>query len=96
MDIRSDRQGSEEIRLTADATNNKSVKNLWQIKNNNVQHKRITSREDKNYIRQRDLFAVANSVVVAEILAKFSALTVTNIQYGKFSSVMQTLFSEGF
>ena len=95
MDIRSDRQGSEEIRLTADATNNKSVKNLWQIKNNNVQHKRITSRED-NYIRQRDLFAVANSVVVAEILAKFSALTVTNIQYGKFSSVMQTLFSEGF
>ena len=39
-------------------------------KNNNVQHKRITSREDKNYIRQRDLFAVANSVVVAEILAK--------------------------
>ena len=24
----------------------------------------------KNYIRQRDLFAVANSVVVAEILAK--------------------------
>lgn len=64
-------------------------------KNNNVQHKRITSRED-NYIRQRDLFAVANSVVVAEILAKFSALTVTNIQYEKFSSVMQTLFSEGF
>ena len=95
MDICSDRQGSEEIRLTADATNNKSVKNLWQIKNNNVQHKRITSRED-NYIRQRDLFAVANSVVVAEILAKFSALTVTNIQYEKFSSVMQTLFSEGF
>ena len=45
-------------------------KNLWQIKNNNVQHKRITSREDKNYIRQRDLFAVAKSVVVAEILAK--------------------------